>query len=36
MKQNPLEYDAQQRVGMTLETAKTRMNTGFFARPYCS
>ena len=24
------------RVGMTLETAKTRMNTGFFARPYCS
>ena len=26
----------QNRVGMTLETAKTRMNTGFFARPYCS
>ena len=24
------------RMGMTLETAKTRMNTGFFARPYCS
>ena len=31
-----VKHDAQQRVGMTLETAKTRMNTGFFARPYCS
>jgi len=28
-----VKYDAQQRVGMTLETAQTRMNTGFFARP---
>ena len=28
--------NGQERVGMTLETAKTRMNTGFFARPYCS
>ena len=28
-----VKHDAQQRVGMTLETAQTRMNTGFFARP---
>ena len=35
-KQICLENFWQERVGMTLETAKTRMNTGFFARPYCS
>ena len=36
MKQNPLNTMPNNEWGMTLETAKTRMNTGFFARPYCS
>ena len=31
--QKSLEMDFTRRVGMTLKTAQTRMNTGFFARP---
>ena len=31
--QKHLRINSLERVGMTLKTAQTRMNTGFFARP---